>query len=141
MVVTNGSDEFAAVSPNITKRLITEFTQQPALDSRQVRLLATVTERDRERAQLESFAYESGLIRPGTARSPQLPRERSITRSTLRSKCRSGALHNDARYLGSTRSGRRPTPGHMRGTWTVCLSISVNPRCSSGMKTNWYSFL
>ncbi len=109
-IVANGD---ALLAPTVTKRLITEFTQQPALDSRQVRLLATVTEREREvllavaagesnadiavslfmgtgtvkthvshlltkigvrdRAQLVMFAYESGLIHPGTTRSPQSP--------------------------------------------------------------------
>jgi DNA-binding NarL/FixJ family response regulator len=97
----------ALLAPNVTKRLIAEFADQPALDSRQVRLLDSVTEREREvllavargesnadiamslfmgagtvkthvshlltkiavrdRAQLVMFAYESGLIRPGTA--------------------------------------------------------------------------
>ena len=109
-IVANGD---ALLAPTVTKRLITEFTQRPALDSRQVRLLATVTEREREvllavaagesnadiavslfmgagtvkthvshlltkigvrdRAQLVMFAYESGLIHPGTTRSPQVP--------------------------------------------------------------------
>ena len=38
----------ALLAPNVTKRLIAEFADQPALDSRQVRLLDSVTERERE---------------------------------------------------------------------------------------------
>jgi DNA-binding NarL/FixJ family response regulator len=100
----------ALLAPNVTKRLIAEFADQPALDTRQVRLLDSVTEREREvllavargesnadialslfmgagtvkthvshlltkiavrdRAQLVMFAYESGLVRPGTAPAP-----------------------------------------------------------------------
>ena len=100
----------ALLAPNVTKRLIAEFAHQPALDARQVRLLDTVTDREREvllavargesnadiatslfmgagtvkthvshlltkigvrdRAQLVMFAYESGLVHPGSAPPP-----------------------------------------------------------------------
>ena len=38
----------ALLAPNVTKRLIAEFARQPTLDSRQVRLLDSVTDRERE---------------------------------------------------------------------------------------------
>lgn len=38
----------ALLAPSVTKRLIAEFVQQRALDSRQVRLLDAVTDRERE---------------------------------------------------------------------------------------------
>ncbi len=96
----------ALLAPSVTRRLIAEFADQPSLDSRQVRLLLAVTDREREvllaiargesnadiaaslfmgagtvkthvshlltkvgvrdRAQLVMFAYESGLVRPGS---------------------------------------------------------------------------
>jgi DNA-binding NarL/FixJ family response regulator len=102
-VVASGE---SLLSPKVTGRLIAEFAQQPALDSGTVRLLSTVTGREREvllaiargesnadiagslfmgvgtvkthvshlltkvgvrdRAQLVVFAYESGLVLPGT---------------------------------------------------------------------------
>ena len=94
------------LSPKVTSRLIAEFAQQPTLDQSKVRLLSSITDREREvllaiargesnadiaaslfmgagtvkthvshlltkvgardRAQLVVFAYESGLVMPGS---------------------------------------------------------------------------
>ena len=96
----------ALLAPTITRRLIAEFANRPALDAHRVGLISTITDRERDvllaiargesnadiaaglfmgagtvkthvshlltklalrdRAQLVVFAYESGLIQPGS---------------------------------------------------------------------------
>jgi DNA-binding NarL/FixJ family response regulator len=65
----------ALLSPRITRRLIAEFAQQPELDSRTVRLLATVTEREREvllavaRGESNADIASSLFMGPGTVKT------------------------------------------------------------------------